>query len=145
MFPIFVRGCIFTCLSFLSKVQVQWVKLTPMLLITENHFRSRTKVKTKKSQFRGLPLPPRWVGTPLRVLTMLIYCLSGGSGVLGSKMPNDLLEVIRGQMRSNASKRLNSDGRSFSIIFIHIGPSLPIFSKILGQLTLFLKTAIFTP
>ena len=145
MFPIFLRGCSFTCLSFLSKVQVEWVKLTQCLLITENHFRSRTKVRTKNSQFRGLPLPPRWVGTPLRVLTMLIYYFSGVSGVLGSKMPNDLLEVIRGQMRSNASKRLNFDGRSFSLSFIHIGPSLPIFSKILGQLTLFPKVAIFTP
>ena len=145
MFPIFVRGCIFTCLSFYRKSKWSGLSRPQCLLITENHFRSRTKVKTKKTQFRGLPLPPRWVGTPLRVLTMLIYRLSGGSGVLGSKMANDLLEVIRGQMRSNASKRLNFDGRSFSLSFIHMGPSLPIFSKTLGQLTLFPKIAIFTP
>ena len=48
-------------------------------------------------------------------------------------------------MRSTASKRPIFDGRSFSLSFNHIGPSLPIFSKILGQLTLLPKTAIFTP
>ena len=60
-------------------------------------------------------------------------------------MSYDILEVIRGQMRSNASKRLIFDGRSFPLSFIHIGPYLHIFSKNLGQLTLFPKIAIFTP
>ena len=133
MFPIFCPGLYFHlfCRSYWNS---KWSGLNwpQCLLITENPFRSRTKVKTKKSQFRGLLLPPQVGRYPLRVLTMLIYRFSGCFGVLGSKMPNDLLEIIRGQMRSNASKRLILDGRSFSLSFIHIGPSPPILSKILG-------------
>ena len=63
------------------------------------------------------------------------FFFQGFPGVMGSKIPNDLLEIIRGQMRSNTSKRLIFDGRSFPLSFLHIGPSLPIFSKNLGQLT----------
>ena len=100
--PHFLSGAVFV-LVCRSCRKSKWSGLSwpQCLLITENHFISGTKVKTKKSRFKGLPLPPQVGRYPLRVLTMLIYCFSGGSGVLGSKKPNDLLEIIRGQMRSN--------------------------------------------
>ena len=142
--PHFLSGAVFVlvCRSY-RKSKWSGLSWPQCLLITENHFISGTKIKTKKSRFRGLPLPPQVVGTLYGSLpynaNLLLFRGFRGLGVKNAKWP------LRGHPRSNEVKRPIFDWRSLPLSFIHIGPLLPTFSKNLGQLTLFPKIAIFTP
>ena len=103
MFTIFVRGSILLVSRSYRKSKWSGLSRPQCLLITENHFRSRTKVTTKNFQFRGLPLPPQMSRYPLRVLTMLIYRFSGGSGVLGFSGSYFRSEIIPTKFHSYSS------------------------------------------